>query len=509
MDVVQIIEATTAPNRRDPEPRDNEGENFSSYLDSPAEKQDVPPPRKENAQHSDEVTETTAPQDAGESQATPQSENAPAETTATENATTEQKTSGTETTLASSVPQTQVAAAPAAMPVAAPTVAVPPPSPAALVAPPATGPISKQPPVAGPTMPSSDSGTAMPQPTGQTAQINPMADTKTKSDATPEATTQAVIKVAAEMAPAVKPTTVKSEQASEKSAAPTTATQMAESVTKAAPNDAIEKIQADAAGKISEKDILSAKVAELLQDSRGKITVTSQANKPTFQSTLASTTNIVSAATAEAGSAANGVITPTGLPGVENPGGQLMPAAAANGQGITTDVTGNMVPGAQAAVQDVEAAAANTASQASNAARAMGQLPAAEQVSMQISTAVKDGMDKIKINLHPSELGRVEVKLELGQDGRVIAIISADKQETLDTLRQDSRSLEKALQEAGFETGSGSLNFGLSKEGGEEPLDLAQNGLPHMEDSEQVPDTALAATATATSGADGSLDIQV
>ena len=90
--------------------------------------------------------------------------------------------------------------------------------------------------------------------------------------------------------------------------------------------------------------------------------------------------------------------------------------------------------------------------------------PAAFQVAIHVARAIDDGLDQIKIRLHPANLGRVEVKLEVAQDGRVAATIIADKADTLDMLQKDSRALEKALEEAGLRTDSESLNFGLRGE---------------------------------------------
>jgi len=75
------------------------------------------------------------------------------------------------------------------------------------------------------------------------------------------------------------------------------------------------------------------------------------------------------------------------------------------------------------------------------------------------------GQDQINIKLHPAELGRIEVKLENASDGTLRAVISAERSETLDLLQRDSRGLERALQEAGVKTDSGSLNFNLRGQG--------------------------------------------
>src|SRR3546814_7827105 len=67
--------------------------------------------------------------------------------------------------------------------------------------------------------------------------------------------------------------------------------------------------------------------------------------------------------------------------------------------------------------------------------------------------------------LHPAELGRIEVKLENASDGTLRAVISAERTETLDLLQRDARGLERALQEAGVKTDSGSLSFNLRGQG--------------------------------------------
>ncbi|MBI4969288.1 MAG: flagellar hook-length control protein FliK [Rhodospirillales bacterium] len=87
-----------------------------------------------------------------------------------------------------------------------------------------------------------------------------------------------------------------------------------------------------------------------------------------------------------------------------------------------------------------------------------------DQVSVQIDKAAKDGLDRITIKLHPESLGKIEVRLDMGQDGRINATIVADRPDTLDALRKDSRDLERALQDAGLKADANSLNFSLKGE---------------------------------------------
>ncbi|WP_299437235.1 flagellar hook-length control protein FliK [uncultured Rhodospira sp.] len=88
-----------------------------------------------------------------------------------------------------------------------------------------------------------------------------------------------------------------------------------------------------------------------------------------------------------------------------------------------------------------------------------------EQLRVNISKAANRGMDRITVQLHPEKLGRVEVKLEFGPDGRVSAQVTVDKAETLEMLQRDARGLERALNDAGLKTDSGGIQFGLRGDG--------------------------------------------
>lgn len=88
-----------------------------------------------------------------------------------------------------------------------------------------------------------------------------------------------------------------------------------------------------------------------------------------------------------------------------------------------------------------------------------------DQVAVQITKAAADGLDKISIQLKPESLGRIDVQLQVTHDGRVNATIGAHRQDTLDLLQRDSRSLERALNDAGLRADAGSLSFNLSGQG--------------------------------------------
>ena len=107
------------------------------------------------------------------------------------------------------------------------------------------------------------------------------------------------------------------------------------------------------------------------------------------------------------------------------------------------------------------AAGATTASAKAPVAKPLPFPAVADQVAVQIAKAAAEGSDKISIKLKPASLGQIEVQLDVAADGRVNAVIAADKAETLDMLQRDSRALERALGDAGLRTDSGSLSFNL------------------------------------------------
>jgi flagellar hook-length control protein FliK len=121
---------------------------------------------------------------------------------------------------------------------------------------------------------------------------------------------------------------------------------------------------------------------------------------------------------------------------------------------------------------------ADPTSRAAQASASSRPLPsaAAEQVSVRLSKAVETGESKLRIQLRPHELGRVEVKLDIAGDGRAKVMVSAERPETLELLQRDSRTLERALQDAGLKTDPGSLSFDLQGRDGQDRTQQAQQG---------------------------------
>jgi flagellar hook-length control protein FliK len=83
---------------------------------------------------------------------------------------------------------------------------------------------------------------------------------------------------------------------------------------------------------------------------------------------------------------------------------------------------------------------------------------------MALTTATRDGIDRITLQLEPADLGRVEIKMDIAADGRTQLSFVVDKAETLDALSRDARSLERSLQESGIKADAGSMQFNLRQQ---------------------------------------------
>ncbi len=90
--------------------------------------------------------------------------------------------------------------------------------------------------------------------------------------------------------------------------------------------------------------------------------------------------------------------------------------------------------------------------------------PPSSQVAVHITRAIPQGMDRFSVQLHPAELGGVEIHLDFGKDGRVSALITTERPETLELLQRDSRAMERSLNDGGVKLDNGGLTFSLKQE---------------------------------------------
>ena len=161
--------------------------------------------------------------------------------------------------------------------------------------------------------------------------------------------------------------------------------------------------------------------------------------------------------------------------------------------------TGTGTATAQQAVQ-TPAAAAQTATAASSAA-------------VEIAKFARQGETRFEIRLDPPELGRVDVKLRVGDDGIVRAHLFVERSETLDMFMRDPRALERSLEQQGIKTAEGGLEFSLSSDNGSQTASQDGDGEPSFFGGEGADDTDVAdrpvATYTMRAVHDGRLDVRI
>jgi|GEM_PF-2623839 len=89
----------------------------------------------------------------------------------------------------------------------------------------------------------------------------------------------------------------------------------------------------------------------------------------------------------------------------------------------------------------------------------------AKEVGVEIAQMAKAGKRNFSIRLDPPEMGRIDIRMTLGQDSQVKAVMTVEHERTLDVLQRDLRSLERALEHAGFKPDNMTLNLSLKHQG--------------------------------------------
>lgn len=84
---------------------------------------------------------------------------------------------------------------------------------------------------------------------------------------------------------------------------------------------------------------------------------------------------------------------------------------------------------------------------------------------------------RFDVQLHPAELGRVDVRLEIGATGKLTASMSFDNPQAAADLRSRSDELQRALENAGFDL-SGGLSFDVAGDSGGNGQNQAQQNTP-------------------------------
>lgn len=116
--------------------------------------------------------------------------------------------------------------------------------------------------------------------------------------------------------------------------------------------------------------------------------------------------------------------------------------------------------------------------------------------------AVHGRIERLVVQLEPADLGRVEIQLDFGDDGRVGAVITAERPETLDALQREAHGLERSLRDAGLRPDGGGLSFSLKR-------DQQQAGDGERRGSGGSRHAAATATAVAATGMPEALNLRL
>ena len=87
------------------------------------------------------------------------------------------------------------------------------------------------------------------------------------------------------------------------------------------------------------------------------------------------------------------------------------------------------------------------------------------QIAVTIQREANNGNRRFEIQLDPPDLGRIDVRLEMTRDGRMLTNLTVDRPETLDHLMRDARQLERALMNSGLKLDDNGLQFSLRDQG--------------------------------------------
>jgi flagellar hook-length control protein FliK len=138
-----------------------------------------------------------------------------------------------------------------------------------------------------------------------------------------------------------------------------------------------------------------------------------------------------------------------------------------------------------------------------------------QAVPIEIGMRVLEGAQQFTVRLHPEDLGRVDVRIGVDDDGKVTAQLVVDKVETLAMLQRDSRTLERAFDQAGLKTSEGSLQFTLNTGAGQQQAwsgssdrQQQQTNVPAEATKIEPPEDLMAAIRRVQAGP-GGLDIRI
>ena len=135
----------------------------------------------------------------------------------------------------------------------------------------------------------------------------------------------------------------------------------------------------------------------------------------------------------------------------DKPAGGAVDAKAAAPQGAPA--------GVETVVKAADAASSAAAKPAGQPASAQSIV---QQVAQNLTLIAGNGVDRLRFQLHPAELGQVSVQLRI-REGVARVVISAEHPAAIEAMRHAAGSLQQALQNTGLQVGREGLQFDLQQ----------------------------------------------
>ncbi|MDB5438178.1 MAG: flagellar hook length determination-like protein [Caulobacteraceae bacterium] len=175
------------------------------------------------------------------------------------------------------------------------------------------------------------------------------------------------------------------------------------------------------------------------------------------------------------------------------------------------------IPTGPAAGAPAQALAADAAAPLAAQIAVRGSPETVAKLAAQIVKKLDSRTTRFDVALDPIGLGRVDVKVEIGANGKLHAQMSFDSAAAASDLRGRAGQLREALEQAGFDLKGGSLNFDVAGQGGQGRGQQQQQG-DHprftgpggmFEAALSLGDTPIPAPVWAKSGAASGVDIRI
>lgn len=131
--------------------------------------------------------------------------------------------------------------------------------------------------------------------------------------------------------------------------------------------------------------------------------------------------------------------------------------------GGPADAKASVAQGAPVSAEaPVRAADAASSAPAKPAGQSAGSQSIVQQVAQNLTFLAGNGVDRLRFQLHPAELGQVSVQLRI-REGIARVVISAEHPAAIEAMRHAAGSLQQALQNTGLQVGRDGLQFDLQQ----------------------------------------------